>query len=177
MGKKEERRGGIEEVKKRSGHMEIYITNKRRKKIEVKGNKIGRQVWRKYFMKLLEGEEIQQVEIQEREEEERQEGEKEEEEIKEEEIGRAIRRIKGKKAHRIDNIPIEAWRYAGTAVRKELMEMIKVWKKGIMPKDWRTSIIVPLYKRGDQEEMGNYRGISLLCAPYKIYAEIIRDKK
>lgn len=36
-----------------------------------------------------------------------------------------------------------------------------------MPKDWRTSIIdkydIPLYKREDQEVMGNYTGISL-CA-------------
>lgn len=103
-------------------------------------------------MELLEGEELQRVKTQEKEEEERQEGEKEEENIEEEEIGRAMRRIKGKEAPGVDGIPIEPWRYAGTAVKKELMEIIKqIWKNGTMPKDWRTSIIVPLYKRGDQE--------------------------
>lgn len=67
-----------------------------------------------------------------------------------------MRRIKGKKPPGVDGIPIEAWRYAGEEVRKELMEMIKqVQKNRIMPKDWMTSIIVPLYKRGDQEEIGN----------------------
>lgn len=76
-------------------------------------------------MELLEGEEIQQVKVQERVEEERQEGEKEEEDIKEEKIGRVMRRIKGKKASGMDGIPIEAWRYAGEEVRKELMEIIK----------------------------------------------------
>jgi len=35
---------------------------------------------------------------------------------------------------------------------------------------------VPLYKRGEREEVGNYRGISLLCLAYKIYAEILRNK-
>lgn len=113
--------------------------------------------------------------MQEKEDEGRQEGEKEEDNIEEEEIGRAMSRIKGKKALRMDGIPIEAWRYAGTAVKKELI-MKQVWKNGAMPKDWRTSIIVPLYKRGDQEVLENYRGISLLCAAYKIYAEIIRGR-
>lgn len=35
-------------------------------------------------------------------------------------------------------------------------------------------IIVPLYKRGEQEKIENYRNISLLCTAYKIYAEKIR---
>jgi len=35
---------------------------------------------------------------------------------------------------------------------------------------------VPLYKREEREEVGNYRGISLLCSAYKIYAEIPRNK-
>lgn len=126
-------------------------------------------------MELLEGEKLQQIKVQEKENEERQEGEKEEENIQEEEIGRAMSRIKGKKAPRMDGIPIEAWRYAGTAVKKELI-MKQVWKNGAMPKDWRTSILVPLYKKGDQEVLENYRGISLLCAAYKIYAEIIRGR-
>jgi len=35
---------------------------------------------------------------------------------------------------------------------------------------------VPLYKRGDKEAVGNYRGISLLCSTYKVYAEILRNR-
>jgi len=35
---------------------------------------------------------------------------------------------------------------------------------------------VPLYKRGEREEVGNYRDISLLCSAYKIYTEILRNK-
>jgi len=38
------------------------------------------------------------------------------------------------------------------------------------------SIIVPLYKRGEKEAVGNYRGISLLCSTYKVYAEILRNR-
>lgn len=52
----------------------------------------------------------------------------------------------------------------------------QIWMEGDLPKDWKTSIIVPLHKRGDQEVVGNYRGISLLCSAYKIYAEILRNR-
>ena len=33
-----------------------------------------------------------------------------------------------------------------------------------------------IYKRGDTESVGNYRGISLLCTAYKWYAKILRIK-
>jgi len=37
--------------------------------------------------------------------------------------------------------------------------------------------VVPIYKRGDTNVPGNYyRGISLLCTTYKIYAEVIRRR-
>lgn len=52
--------------------------------------------------------------------------------------------------------------------------MKQIWKEGKVPIEWKKSIIVPLYKRGDQEEVGNYRGISLLCTAYKVYAEVLR---
>lgn len=52
----------------------------------------------------------------------------------------------------------------------------QIWKEGIIPTEWKKGIIVPLYKREDQEEVGNYRGILLLCTAYKVYAEILRTR-
>lgn len=37
-------------------------------------------------------------------------------------------------------------------------------------------MVVLIFKKGDPEEMENYRGISLLCTAYKIYAEILRAR-
>lgn len=51
--------------------------------------------------------------------------------------------------------------------------MRHIWKEGKVPIEWKKSIIA-LYKRGDQEEVGNYRGISLLCTAYKVNAEVLR---
>lgn len=52
----------------------------------------------------------------------------------------------------------------------------QIWKKGTIPLDWKKSIIVPLYKRGEPEEVGNYRGISLLYTAYKVYVEILKSR-
>ncbi len=46
-----------------------------------------------------------------------------------------------------------------------------------MPEDWRKAIIVPLYKgKGNREECNNYRGISLLIVPGKIYRRILNER-
>ncbi len=46
-----------------------------------------------------------------------------------------------------------------------------------MPEDWRKAIIVPLYKgKGSREECNNYRGISLLSVPGKIYGRILNKR-
>ncbi len=45
-----------------------------------------------------------------------------------------------------------------------------------MPEDWRKAIIVPLYRgKGKREECNNYRGISLLSVPGKIYGRILNE--
>ncbi|KYN12367.1 hypothetical protein ALC57_15482 [Trachymyrmex cornetzi] len=93
----------------------------------------------------------------------------EEEKLKEEEIKKALRKMKLKKAAGIDRILTEAWKYAGKRLWKKLVSLMKmVWRKGKIPEDWKKSIIVPIYKRGDKEKATNYRGITLLCTAYKL---------
>ena len=35
-----------------------------------------------------------------------------------------------------------------------------VWAEECVPRQWRQGLIVNLYKKGDSEDPGNYRGIS-----------------
>jgi len=94
-----------------------------------------------------------------------------------EDIIEATKRMRLKKTAGVDGIPMEAWRFGGMVIKKGLTEVIqKVWKEAKIPEEWRTSIIVPLYKKGDPNVIPNYRGISLLCTAYKIYTEIIRRR-
>ncbi len=56
-------------------------------------------------------------------------------------------------------------------------DLPKVWEQSKVPEDWRKTIIVPLYKgKGNREECSNYRGISLLLVPGKIYGRILNER-
>ena len=37
-----------------------------------------------------------------------------------------------------------------------------IWREETVPKQWREDLIVDLFKKGDGEDPGNYRGITLL---------------
>ena len=51
------------------------------------------------------------------------------------------------------------------------------FESGAVPEDWRSAVIVPLYKcKGKRTECKNYRGINLLSVVGKIYAWILIDK-
>ena len=52
-----------------------------------------------------------------------------------------------------------------------------VWKDGIAPMEWRQSLIIPIWKRkGDRRECSQYRGISLLSQPSKVFARILEKR-
>lgn len=104
-----------------------------------------------------------------------EEDEKEREELEDKEIWQVIRKMKKRKAAGVDDM--ETWIHGGTSLKKYFTEFVKeVWRKGEIPKDWKTSIVVPIFKKGNTEEVGNYRGIAIQCSAYKIYAELLRRR-
>jgi len=42
-----------------------------------------------------------------------------------------------------------------------------------IPEEWKETIIVPIYKKGDRYRCENYRGIASGNAAYKVLANII----
>ena len=51
------------------------------------------------------------------------------------------------------------------------------FESGDTPEDWRSAVIVPLYKgKGERTESSNYRGVSLLNMVGKIYTGILVDR-
>ncbi|CAM4552612.1 unnamed protein product [Caretta caretta] len=52
----------------------------------------------------------------------------------------------------------------------------KAWKTGDIPEDWKKANIVPIYKkRGNKDNPGNYRPVSLNSVPRKIMEQIIKQ--
>ena len=50
------------------------------------------------------------------------------------------------------------------------------WIYENIPEEWRTAIVIPVYKKGDGNNPDNYSGISLLNTGYKIYSKIIAKR-
>ena len=51
------------------------------------------------------------------------------------------------------------------------------FKSSVVPENWRSTVILPLYKgKRERTECKNYRGISLLIVVGKIYARILVDR-
>ena len=44
-----------------------------------------------------------------------------------------------------------------------------------MPNDWKTANITAIYKKGNKNDPGNYRPVSLTCIVCKIFESILKD--
>jgi len=89
----------------------------------------------------------------------------------------AIEKLKSHKSPGIDQIAAELIKAGGRTNCYEIHElMISIWNKEEFPEERKDSIIVPIYKKGDKSDCGNYRGISLLTTRYKILSNILLTK-
>jgi len=75
----------------------------------------------------------------------------------------AIEKLKSHESPGIDQIPAEFIKAAVRTIPCEIHKFnIPVWNKEELPEEWKESIIVPIYKKGDKTDCSNYRGISNL---------------
>jgi hypothetical protein len=90
------------------------------------------------------------------------------------EVEMAIEKLKRHKSPGIDQIPAELIEAGGRTIRSEIHKLIiSIWNREEFPEEWKESVIVPIYKKGDKTDCSNYRGISLLSTMYKILSNIL----
>ena len=147
--------------------------NKGRKKREGICRTIEMVEWEKHFKEIFGGVEEKKDDWQRNKEVNRKEGEG----VSQEEVNMEIRRLKRGKAAGLDGIRNEAWKEGGEKVKTRLSEIIrKVWEGEGFPAKWRIGVVVPIWKRGDKKETGNYRGVTLTSTGYKMYANILNKR-
>jgi len=88
----------------------------------------------------------------------------------------ATERLKSHKSTGTDQIPVEFIKAGGRTLHYEIHILISIWNKEELSEEWKESIIVPIYKKGNKTDCSNYRGISLLPTMYKILSNILLSR-
>jgi len=73
------------------------------------------------------------------------------------EVEMAIEKLKRHKSPGNDKIRAEMIQAGGRAIRSEIHKLINsIWNKEELSEEWKESIIVPIYKKGDKTDCSNY---------------------
>jgi hypothetical protein len=90
------------------------------------------------------------------------------------EVEIAIGKLKSYKSPGTDQILAELIKVGSETLYSEIRRLICcIWNKKELPQQWKESIIVPIYKKGNETDCNNYQGISLLSTAYKILSNIL----
>ena len=91
-------------------------------------------------------------------------------EVSIEDVRKAVKKIKNGKAPGIDGITSEILKY-GESLIELLTRVYNVcFMEGRDPKDCQRAVTFPFYKgKGDKMECKNFRGVSLLSIPSKVF--------
>ncbi|EYB81048.1 hypothetical protein Y032_0394g639 [Ancylostoma ceylanicum] len=97
--------------------------------------------------------------------------------ILESEVGQAIKSMKKGTAPGPDNIPADLLRAGSTALHSVLARHFNHYlRKGMIPDQWKESKTILLFKKGQREDIANYRPISLLSVVYKTFTKILLNR-
>ena len=97
--------------------------------------------------------------------------------ISEEEVNAALHKLKTGKASGIDGISAEMLRNGTSEVNNFLFKLFStIFNKGIYPQVWAKAIIIPIHKKGDPENVDNYRGVSSISILSKCYTSILNAR-
>ncbi|KAK3542195.1 hypothetical protein QTP86_017365 [Hemibagrus guttatus] len=93
------------------------------------------------------------------------------------EVTEVVQQLLGGKAPGVDEIRPEYLKSLDVVGLSWLTRLCNIaWRSGTVPLDWVTRVVVPLFKKGDRRVCSNYRGITLLSLPGKVYSRVLERR-
>ncbi|KAK3520909.1 hypothetical protein QTP86_002418, partial [Hemibagrus guttatus] len=93
------------------------------------------------------------------------------------EVTEVVQQLLGGKAPGVDEIRPEYLKSLDVVGLSCLTCLCNIaWRSGTVPLDWATGVVVPLFKKGDRRVCSNYRGITLLSLPGKVYSRVLERR-
>ena len=94
----------------------------------------------------------------------------------EEEIFVAISGLNGEKVPGPDGFPIAFWSFSWEFVKDEVMDFFKEFYEKKFVRSLNSTFLVLILKKGNVEDIKDYRPISLLGGLYKILAKVLGNR-
>ncbi|KAK3523478.1 hypothetical protein QTP86_033740 [Hemibagrus guttatus] len=93
------------------------------------------------------------------------------------EVTEVVQQLLGGKAPGVDEIHPEYLKSLDVVGLSWLTHLCNIaWRSGTVPLDWATGVVFPLFKKRDRRVCSNYRGITLLCLPGKVYSRVLERR-
>ena len=90
---------------------------------------------------------------------------------------RTLQSITMNKASGGDGIPAELFQILKDNAVKVLHSICQqIWKTQQWPQDWKTSVFIPIPKKGNAKECSNYRTIALISHASKVMLKILQAR-
>ena len=94
-----------------------------------------------------------------------------------EDVTKSIHALKNNKAGGLDEVTAELLKQGGETVAEELTYLFNlIWQTEEVPGDWRRGAIVKLPRRGNLSDCNNWRGITLLSIPGKVFCSLLLNR-
>ncbi|KAK3532913.1 hypothetical protein QTP70_003674 [Hemibagrus guttatus] len=126
--------------------------------------------WKEYFEDLLNPTDTPSVEEPEAEDSEVDSF------ITQAEVTEVVQQLLGGKAPGVDEICPEYLKSLDVVGLSWLTRLCNIAWLWTVPLDWATGVVVPLFKKGDRRVCSNYRRITLLSLPGKVYSRVLEKR-
>ena len=93
------------------------------------------------------------------------------------ELYTALMSLGNGKAPGIDGLPVDFYKSFWPVIGEDFLEVFRdSLRKGLLPLSCRRAVITLLPKKGDLQELKNWRPVSLLCGDYKILSKALASR-
>ena len=92
-------------------------------------------------------------------------------------IERSIKQLKANKSGGPDKLINEFFIHGNQILQSTICNLFnKIFDLGYFPEEWSEGYIIPLHKKGSINDVGNYRGITLLSALGKLFTRVLNNR-